>query len=130
MTIHYYIKYRYLHFYATVDTLVICGLRCLQQKGLHSPYDTWPLEIHKYDIILLIDKYYNTFLQVSLSFNYRLGRSTVCSIVRETCTVLWDVMAKEYVKAPSSVDEWKQISKDFRLKWNFPHCLGMFILRQ
>ncbi|KAL5506531.1 hypothetical protein EMCRGX_G008191 [Ephydatia muelleri] len=41
--------------------------------------------------------------QVSLSFSFRLGRSTVSTILSETCGVIWDVLVKEYVKAPSSV---------------------------
>ena len=34
-----------------------------------------------------------------------MGRSTVCGIVRETCDVLWQVLAEEYVSAPSSAAE-------------------------
>ena len=66
------------------------------------------------------------FLQVSLSFSFRLGRSTVCGIIRETCDVIWNVLAEEYVRAPSSIAEWEGISKEFYLRWNFPHCVGMF----
>ncbi|KAL5457184.1 hypothetical protein EMCRGX_G034429 [Ephydatia muelleri] len=62
--------------------------------------------------------------QVSLSFSFRLGRSTVSTILSETCGVIWDVLVKEYVKAPSSVDDWKRISREFYLKWNFPNCIG------
>ena len=80
-------------------------------------------------IITLIFTMVNKFLpQISLSYNFRLGRSTVCSIVRETCGVIWDVLAKDYVKAPSSVKEWKQISREFFLKWNFPNCIGIVIV--
>ena len=35
------------------------------------------------------------------------------------------MLAKEYVKAPSSEDDWKKISRDFYLIWKFPNCLGM-----
>ena len=28
------------------------------------------------------------------------------------------------MKAPSSVDDWKRISREFYLKWNFPNCIG------
>ena len=48
----------------------------------------------------------------------------MCSVIRETCEVLWDVLAKDFVKAPSNVFEWQQISQDFFLKWNFPNCIG------
>ena len=80
-------------------------------------------------IITLIFTMVNKFLpQISLSYNFQLGRSTVCSIVREICGVIWDVLAKDYVKAPSSVKEWKQISREFFLKWNFPNCIGIVIV--
>ena len=62
--------------------------------------------------------------QASLSFNYRLGRSTVCTIVRETCSVIWKVLSPVFVRLPSSEDEWKGISDGFYKQWNFPNCLG------
>lgn len=43
--------------------------------------------------------------QVSLSFNYRIGRSTVCGIVRETSRAIWDALRPMYVKAPATEDE-------------------------
>ena len=30
--------------------------------------------------------------QISLSYNFRLGKSTVCHILRETCEVLWNTL--------------------------------------
>ena len=29
-----------------------------------------------------------------------------------------------YMKIPSSAEEWLDIAKKFKEKWNFPHCLG------
>lgn len=62
--------------------------------------------------------------QVSMSFNFRMGRSTIHSVLLETCSVLWTVLSEQYVRAPSSPDEWKDVSRDFFSKWNFPHCVG------
>jgi hypothetical protein len=31
---------------------------------------------------------------------------------------------KGYIEAPTSVDKWKTISREFELMWNFPNCLG------
>ena len=62
--------------------------------------------------------------QVSLSFNFRVGHSTVCRIIRDTCTVLWEVLLPHYVKAPSTEEEWKGIATDFEKIWNFPNCIG------
>ena len=38
--------------------------------------------------------------------------------------MLWDVLS-DHVHAPSSVAEWEGISKEFWLRWNFLHCIGM-----
>ena len=62
--------------------------------------------------------------QTSISFNFRVGRSTVCTIVYETCRVLWKVLRMEYVQFPSTTQDWIGISQQFWRKWNFPNCLG------
>ena len=64
-------------------------------------------------------------LQVSLSFSFRMGKSTVCSILQETCDVLWTVLKEKYVKPPSAVVEWEGIMKECWQRWNFPNCIGM-----
>ena len=53
-----------------------------------------------------------------------MGRSTVCSILKDTCEAIWAVLQPKYVKAPASVSEWKAISTDFERIWNFPYCIG------
>ena len=63
-------------------------------------------------------------LQVSLSFSFPIGRSTVCYILEETCNVIYNELRKDYVTAPSCANDWEGISKEFNLRWNFPHCLG------
>ena len=62
--------------------------------------------------------------QVSISFSYRIGRSTICKIVRETCDALWKSLQPLYVKAPATEEEWKGVSDQFDRMWNFPHCVG------
>ena len=57
--------------------------------------------------------------QVSISFSYRIGRSTLCKIVRETCDALWKSLQPLYVKAPAT-----DVSDQFDCMWNFPHCIG------
>ena len=49
----------------------------------------------------------------------------MCEIVKKTCEVIWKVLKPEYVKAPSSENDWRAISKQFEQLWNFPHCLGI-----
>lgn len=64
--------------------------------------------------------------QVSISFGFRVGRSTVSKILKETCEVLWEVLQPVYVRAPSSEEEWKGISRHFEQIWSFPHCIGIY----
>ena len=34
----------------------------------------------------------------TISFSYRVGHSTVCGIIDDTCHALWDVLATEYLR--------------------------------
>ncbi|CAI5696763.1 unnamed protein product [Oreochromis niloticus] len=60
----------------------------------------------------------------SLSFQYRIGSTTLSTIVMETCTALTCALHEDYLKTPSTESEWKAIARDFANKWQFPHCLG------
>ena len=50
----------------------------------------------------------------------------MCEIVKQTCEVLWEVLQAEYVKPPSSKEDWKGIATQFQQMWNFPHCVGSY----
>ncbi|XP_039866215.1 protein ANTAGONIST OF LIKE HETEROCHROMATIN PROTEIN 1-like [Simochromis diagramma] len=60
----------------------------------------------------------------SLSFQYRIGSTTLSRIVMETCTALTCALHEDYLKTPSTESEWKAIARDFANKCHFPHCLG------
>nr|XP_055028980.1 uncharacterized protein LOC129418084 [Misgurnus anguillicaudatus] len=60
----------------------------------------------------------------SLSFQFRIGASTVSMIVIETCDVLHHVLKDDYLKTPRTEEDWRQIAKGFQEKWQFPQCLG------
>ncbi|XP_051579422.1 uncharacterized protein LOC127455506 [Myxocyprinus asiaticus] len=60
----------------------------------------------------------------SLAFQYCIGRSTVSCIVTTTCEALHLVLKDEYLKTPTSEDEWRTIAKHFFERWQFPNCLG------
>ena len=59
----------------------------------------------------------------SISFQYKMGKSTINGIIDEVCDALWSALAS-YVKAPSTLNDWENIIKDFEEIWNMPHCLG------
>ena len=60
----------------------------------------------------------------TISFSYRVGHSTVCGIIDRVCDALWEVLSPEYLRRPSSQEEWRRVSEGFERQWNFPHCLG------
>ena len=38
--------------------------------------------------------------------------------------LLWEVLQSEFVKRPSSVEEWLGASRHYEQIWNFPNCVG------
>ena len=48
--------------------------------------------------------------QQSLSFAFRIGRSTVLDIIEETCEAIYNILAPIYLKPPSFPQEWAKIS--------------------
>ena len=63
--------------------------------------------------------------QVTIAANYQMSPTIVGRIISEKCGAIWEALHdKGYVKPLKSEDEWKQIAKDFELKWNFPNALG------
>ncbi|XP_075440892.1 uncharacterized protein LOC142486104 [Ascaphus truei] len=59
----------------------------------------------------------------SLSFSFKMGKSTVASIVHETCTAIYNALQPDHMPFPT-VDLLENVSKEFELKWNFPNCVG------
>ena len=43
----------------------------------------------------------------TIAFSYRMGHSTVCTIIPETCDAIWNALAPEYLRTPSNAEEWK-----------------------
>ena len=60
----------------------------------------------------------------TISILFRIGQSTVRSIVFETCQAIWENMKDIYLKTPNTREEWETIAKGFNNLWNFPNCLG------
>ena len=62
--------------------------------------------------------------QQTEAFNFRIGRSTVSMIIRETCEAIWSQIREMYLPTPTNPEEWKKISEEFSTLWDFPHCIG------
>ncbi|KAL9977992.1 hypothetical protein ACROYT_G015463 [Oculina patagonica] len=62
--------------------------------------------------------------QQSQSFNFRIGKSTICHIIQETCIGIWNALSDVYLKSPSNSSDWEDIANEIFKEWNFPHCIG------
>lgn len=60
----------------------------------------------------------------SLEYTFRVSRHSISRIVVETCEALYKALQQDYLKVPSTDEEWKYISTRFEERWNFPHCIG------
>ena len=60
----------------------------------------------------------------SLHFQFRCGESTISYIVREVCQAIFKVLGPEYLKVPSSNEEWENVSYLFEDRWQYPNCIG------
>lgn len=61
--------------------------------------------------------------QQSIALSFRLGRSTVCNIIYETCGAIFTALSTIYMKPPDEM-EYRRIAEQFWLTWNFPNCCG------
>lgn len=59
----------------------------------------------------------------TLSFSYRIGKTTVSNIIIETTDAIWTTL-KCIVFMETNEEFWKTIANDYWKKWNFPNCLG------
>ncbi|XP_035206311.1 uncharacterized protein LOC118181308 [Stegodyphus dumicola] len=59
-----------------------------------------------------------------LAYTFRVSKSSVSHIIRETCDVIWQVLQPLVMAIPASSDEWAVIAEGFEYKWNFPNCVG------
>ncbi|XP_064479250.1 uncharacterized protein LOC135392472 [Ornithodoros turicata] len=60
----------------------------------------------------------------SLGFQFRMAHNTVAGIVLEVCRALYAVLKSQYLKVPTTEDEWKKVAMAFEDAWNFPNCIG------
>ena len=62
--------------------------------------------------------------QQSLAFLFRVGRSTITRIIRETCDAIYASLCDSYLNPNCSTNDWINITKEFSDLWNLPHALG------
>ena len=60
----------------------------------------------------------------SLSCQVRVGKSTISKFLPEVCRAIQDEFTREYLRCPTTPDEWKGLERGFSIRWNVPHALG------
>ncbi|CAB4006040.1 Hypothetical predicted protein [Paramuricea clavata] len=60
----------------------------------------------------------------SLSFQFRIGRTTISEIVLDVCTAIFNELGKSHLQTPNSTEKWKEIAGLFLSRWNLPNNIG------
>nr|CAI5838217.1 unnamed protein product [Callosobruchus analis] len=53
----------------------------------------------------------------------KMSKATICNVISEVCAAIVEALC-DYVKTPSTEEEWLSIAEEFKDKWNFPNCVG------
>lgn len=63
------------------------------------------------------------FFESYAASNYRISKASSCDIIKETCQIIYEELAKTEFMAYSS-ENWLAVADEFKKKWNMPNCLG------
>lgn len=58
-----------------------------------------------------------------VAWNNYIGKSTAHEVIKETCSLLWEVLSPIVLANPTEQDLQK-VSEGFMLRWNVPNCIG------
>ncbi|XP_063771016.1 uncharacterized protein LOC134908815 [Pseudophryne corroboree] len=59
-----------------------------------------------------------------LKFSTAISPQALGVLIPETCNAIVQVLKGEYLKFPTTPEEWKVVAKEFDDFWNFPNCGG------
>ena len=60
----------------------------------------------------------------SLQYQFRISKSTISLFVPEVCEAIYNSLKEEYLKFPTTKEEWLKISNDIYKHWQFPNSIG------
>ena len=87
--------------------------------------DLYATDIPEFEKLALTIRYLATGESyTSLSCQFRVGRSTISKFLPEVCRAIQDEFTREYLKCPTTPDQWKELEREFRIRWNVQHALG------
>ena len=58
-----------------------------------------------------------------MAYNYRVTKSSVSMIFKETCSAIWEALHAEFLPPPTK-EKFKEVAKEYWEMWNFSNCLG------
>lgn len=58
-----------------------------------------------------------------LHYNFCLGQTTLSTIIKEVCAVIWDKL-HTCLSLPATANDWMKIADDLEKHATFPHCIG------
>lgn len=62
--------------------------------------------------------------QQTICFSYCIGKSTMSSMLKETCMALWRCLKDKYLLLPTTAVQWKNIASGFSSDWQLKNCIG------
>ncbi|XP_066983822.1 uncharacterized protein [Macrobrachium rosenbergii] len=60
----------------------------------------------------------------SLQYSTRISKQSLSIIIPETCDAIYEALKDDYMKVPTTPEEWMRVAQGFFTRWNFPNCLG------
>jgi len=60
----------------------------------------------------------------SLMYGFRVSDSTISLIMRQVSEAIIAELAEEVLVCPTTEEEWREVALQFKLRWQFLHCLG------
>uniref|UniRef100_A0A915E6P4 DDE Tnp4 domain-containing protein n=1 Tax=Ditylenchus dipsaci TaxID=166011 RepID=A0A915E6P4_9BILA len=59
-----------------------------------------------------------------MEVDLRISNSTICLIVEETCSAIYQALRRPYLQTPKTPNEWRSIAFEFHREYQVPFCLG------
>ena len=60
----------------------------------------------------------------TLQYAFLIGLTSVRRAIHETTRAIHKVLGKQYLKTPKKTEDWKEVAKGFRQRWQYPCCIG------
>jgi hypothetical protein len=55
---------------------------------------------------------------------FRIHHTTIGKIIPEVCGAIWTALSGDYIKCPTTADEWMKVAQRFEDRWQYPRGLG------